>query len=808
MAGRDIRWRMSLDSSGWRSAVNNVLGDFSALSGGAAAAAVGIAAYAAGVAFAAKETYEAGKAAVEFAGKVSDLATKTGLSGEALQQFGHAGSLVGVEMESVGTAVQKMQQHIVKSPESFKQLGLSIEHIKSLAPAQQFEEIGRAIASIEDPAQKTAATIAIFGKSGQEAMKLLSMDMEQAAQRARELGLVMGDSTREALDALGDSATELASTWEHLVMNFGGAIASTPELNTLIRELAEGMGSLSVFIQENQDLIQDLTRMAIVPMLEEMRIWINALRDVLTFLSQMRNKVQEVKAAITDSGFLAGIKALGSGNWTSGGGNSLDSKGSANQGKPGPKWVDPSELAAMKRAAEEARKLQEALEKAQNAARVLGPSLAELNAPSFKTLTADMGNVYHNMVPKFLPKDMVIDLSKAQVKLPTVSIGTQLKATFQTAMAGLGGVILGAIQGGGDVGKSVGAHLGGSLGNVLGEGLGKAIGGTLGKTLGSLGGPLGTIVGSFAGQLGGKLLGGLFGGGEAKKVNDMRDQFISAAGGLDALRLKAHQAGMGLEQLLRVSKVKDFEAAVRDLNAAFDQQAAAGVAVNEAMQRYGITVGEMGPLFAQQQLDEQVGQLIKDYEVLKASGADMNAVTEKMAPAMNAYVQEALAAGVAIPENMRAPLQAMLDMGLLTDAAGNKMESLEGLTWTETLTEGLSRAVDAIEDLVAGINRLLGIGPINIPVNVSGGGIPSGGGGHYEQGPSEQPEFAGGGVYKGPDGGTAKLHHGEGVFTPEQMAALGMGGAQEVTVKLEFNSPEFEKFVSARIATGHIKAAA
>jgi hypothetical protein len=49
----------------------------------------------------------------------------------------------------------------------------------------------------------------------------------------------------------------------------------------------------------------------------------------------------------------------------------------------------------------------------------------------------------------------------------------------------------------------------------------------------------------------------------------------------------------------------------------------------------------------------------------------------------------------------------MVELGLLTDEAGNKLTSLEGITFAETLSQGFTRVITAIERLV---NALLGVG--------------------------------------------------------------------------------------------------
>ncbi len=135
----------------------------------------------------------------------------------------------------------------------------------------------------------------------------------------------------------------------------------------------------------------------------------------------------------------------------------------------------------------------------------------------------------------------------------------------------------------------------------------------------------------------------------------------------------------------------------------------------EAAERYGLSVESLGPKFKAMSFDETFGQLIQDYSLLEASGANMNAVIEKMAPAYNTAVQAALAAGVAIPENMRPALEKMVEMGLLTDASGNKMTSLDGVQFGD-LSDNLKSLVSEIGKLV---EALKGIPNINRTITFS-----------------------------------------------------------------------------------------
>lgn len=362
-------------------------------------------------------------------------------------------------------------------------------------------------------------------------------------------------------------------------------------------------------------------------------------------------------------------------------------------------------------------------------------------------------------------------LERALASVP-VTFGSALKQT----LAGLPQVILGAIQGGGDVGKSIGSYLGGSImeglageNGPLGKGLSSLLGKTLGGAISSILPGLGSIIGAGLGSLVGKVgkaIGNLFGGKE-KEVNKLRNSFIESQGGLDALRRKAAEAGVSLDKLFaaRDSK-KGLQAAIDEITGKLDNWDRAQEAVNEAAERYGLTIEELGPAFARQQLDEQAAQLLQDYRVLQASGADMNAVIAKMAPNFSTFVQQALAAGQAIPMAMKPMVDQLIQSGQLLDANGNAFTSAEaaGITFTETLTEGLSRAVTAIEALVA---ALTGVPPVTIPVNYQVGPGPT-------NGPPGEP-----GVPQVVPGEIPAMARG-GIVTMPTMALIGEAGPEAV----------------------------
>lgn len=291
----------------------------------------------------------------------------------------------------------------------------------------------------------------------------------------------------------------------------------------------------------------------------------------------------------------------------------------------------------------------------------------------------------------------------------------------------LGPTILKAFQGGGDVGKSIGAAIGGFLTGPDSE-IGKKIGdwasdlgGMLGSTLGSVipvvGTMLGGVVGSVFGKIG-KGIGKLFGiDKEVERVNDLRDAYEDSfgpngiGGTLHDMNAAFHNVGLTLDRVLSAKKVEDFEAAMEEFNQKLQFQTEQMEFLDATVQKYGFSIEELGPKFAAQKLDEQAALLIKEFSALEAAQIDVNTISGKMSESINAYIANAMKAGVAVPESMRPILQHLVDMGLLTDQNGKLITDLEtsGITFSQTMSEQFKELISTIKEMTDAIGRGLGI---------------------------------------------------------------------------------------------------
>lgn len=196
-----------------------------------------------------------------------------------------------------------------------------------------------------------------------------------------------------------------------------------------------------------------------------------------------------------------------------------------------------------------------------------------------------------------------------------------------------------------------------------------------------------------------------------------RLEFIESFGGLERLRAQAEEAGVPLHALFDATDAKGLKLAIDDINAALGLWTESNQKVDEAMERWGITVEQLGPKFREQRLHEQAVELLGDWKLLAAAGVDLDLLWEKMGGSINEFVNTSIRTGTTIPEAMRPIIEWGITNRKLLDENGEAYESLEatGITFAESLSESISRLIEKIDAMV---NALLGI-PSNVGTTVT-----------------------------------------------------------------------------------------
>lgn len=134
----------------------------------------------------------------------ANLSRELGISYSQLQELQIAADLAGVSTDTLGKAFTKAQLAIAKASQggaeavkALSAIGLSASDFQGLSSSEQFTLIANAINGITDPAQRAAAAVSIFGKSGAELLPVF-----------RELGGNLATS-REFLAQFGGGLTDL-----------------------------------------------------------------------------------------------------------------------------------------------------------------------------------------------------------------------------------------------------------------------------------------------------------------------------------------------------------------------------------------------------------------------------------------------------------------------------------------------------------------------------------------------------------------------------------------------------------------------
>lgn len=121
------------------------------------------------------------KQALDFGSSLSELSARTGAPVKDLVVLQQAFKDSGVAAEAVGPFINRLQKALTGVNESgeptnkmFARLGLKMGELRAMAPLEQFQKISKSINGLADPAERAAAAIAIFGRSGGEMLQAFS----------------------------------------------------------------------------------------------------------------------------------------------------------------------------------------------------------------------------------------------------------------------------------------------------------------------------------------------------------------------------------------------------------------------------------------------------------------------------------------------------------------------------------------------------------------------------------------------------------------------------------------------------------
>lgn len=205
---------------------------------------------------------EAVKSTIDLGGHLDDLRQKTGLSAEALQEYGYIAKLGGSDMDGFASGVTKFARTLKEAHDGSEQASGALQKVgitgKTLHDALKggsagldgaLMQIADRFAKMPDGPEKTALAMTLFGKSGAALIPTLNRGKQGIAdlrKEAEDLGVVMGESTVSAADELGDNIDKVKMSLTGLKNQAIAALLPT------LKEMVDGF---LAWVKANKQLI-------------------------------------------------------------------------------------------------------------------------------------------------------------------------------------------------------------------------------------------------------------------------------------------------------------------------------------------------------------------------------------------------------------------------------------------------------------------------------------------------------------------------------------------------------------------------
>jgi hypothetical protein len=172
--------------------------------------------------------------------ELDDMSQRTGIAVEELSALKHAAEQSDASLEDLqrGVIVLNKQLAAGKASKQFsdalERMGLSVQKLAGKSGDQQLAMIADGLQRIQDDGQRSAAALAIFGKSGVGLLPMLQTGSKQLGEFAKEaesLGLIMSGETAASAAAFDDQLQSLTKSLQAIGMQT--AAVFLPVLNKI-----------------------------------------------------------------------------------------------------------------------------------------------------------------------------------------------------------------------------------------------------------------------------------------------------------------------------------------------------------------------------------------------------------------------------------------------------------------------------------------------------------------------------------------------------------------------------------------------
>src|SRR5262252_4529944 len=184
---------------------------------------------------------------IDLGNNLYEMSLKTGASVENLSALRYVASQVGMDFNSFGTILPKMEQNLGATGNAADKLQghldalhLNLKTLKNEKPDQAFIDIMSGLEQIPSRADQAAIGVAVFGRGFKEMAGLTQESIQTMMQEAHNLGLVMSTETAAAAHAaevgFKSLQMQLESVGTHIAAAFLPALVGLEQnLGTMLK---------------------------------------------------------------------------------------------------------------------------------------------------------------------------------------------------------------------------------------------------------------------------------------------------------------------------------------------------------------------------------------------------------------------------------------------------------------------------------------------------------------------------------------------------------------------------------------------
>lgn len=195
-----------------------------------------------------KKIVDLGKATIDYADNIQDMADKWGITTRQLQEFEYWATLNGTTMEAMLNAMTRLTNQAQVNASAFKELGVSVkdENGELKDQKQLFLEVINALNKVENQTRKNALQFDIFGRSGNEIAQVIEQgadNLQQLSDEAESLGIILSEKTIKSAGDFNDAMDKLRmqgrSAFAELIAGADGAEAKFDDFIANLEEKIE-----------------------------------------------------------------------------------------------------------------------------------------------------------------------------------------------------------------------------------------------------------------------------------------------------------------------------------------------------------------------------------------------------------------------------------------------------------------------------------------------------------------------------------------------------------------------------------------